>query len=118
MKLGNTPSGTGIVCENKLELALIISAIYDSLDLEFWKEVEEECIDIKIGGEPVYIREALKQKQEETTLSYLIEKLEEEKSEHEPPRYIVYVSGKSPKEIINLAIAEAKRVAEKTPYRL
>lgn len=49
MKLGSTEIGTGIVCENKTELALALSAIGDILDTDFWAKIEEECIRMSIG---------------------------------------------------------------------
>lgn len=118
MKLGNTDRGTGIVCDNKLELALSVSALGDILDLEFWCNIEEGAITLIIGREPVYIPHIYEEIKSEATSSFLVEILRDEARPHNGDRYIIYTFDVDPRRVINRIIHTATDLSAKKPYKL
>jgi len=119
MKLGNTDRGTGIVCENKVELSMVLSAIGDLLDLDFWMKAEEECVTMVIGGTPVYLTHIFDEVKKESISAYEVEAiLESKERSHKSPRYIVYSFDVDPRAVINNVISSAKTVSQKKPYKI
>lgn len=121
MKLGNTDRGTGIVCENKVELVLVVSALGDILDREFWREIEEDCIQMTIGRKPVYITHLFDEAKDKATSSFAVEILGDKSAPvrtHKNPRYIVYTFDSDPREVINRVIFSASEIAKKKPYKI
>jgi len=119
MKLGNTDRGTGIVCENKTELAFTLAAIGDILDDNFWLKIEEECINMSIGGKPVYITHLFDEAKENTTSSCEVEILDiKDERTHYSNRYIVYPFDDDPRAIINRVISTAVKISQKKPYKI
>ena len=121
MKLGSSEKGIGIVCENKIELSMVVAAMGDLLDLDFWGKIEDsECIAMTVGQSPVYFDDAFDKIKDETTAEYAIETLprENEGRTHKSPTYIVYSYGLNLKTIINKVISAAKEVSQKKPYKV
>jgi len=115
----NTDVGTGIVCENRTELALVLSAIGDILDRNFWVKTEEEFVDMTIAGQPVYITDLFdKAKKEMTSGCRVVDLDETDERTHKAHRYIVYPFDADPREVINYVIFVADKVSKKKPYKI
>ena len=118
MKLGSTETGTGIVCENKTELALALSAIGDILDRDFWAKIEEECIQMSIGREPVYVTHLFDEVKEGMNSGCRVEVLDKSSERtHLSQRYIVYPFDVDPRQVINHIISTTGEISKKKPYK-
>lgn len=118
MKLGNMEAGIGIVCENKTELALVLSAIGDMLDMIFWAKIEEDCIPMSVGGEPVYITHLFDEIKKDMDSGCRVEVLKKSSERtHISQRYIVYPFDVDPRQVINHIIYTTGEISKKKPYK-